>query len=73
MPPDESLADVIRKARSFGTPTYMRLADEVVRLRKALRYLMDVREVQCLSPVCKSGDFDEYCAYHRAMAALEEM
>lgn len=49
--------------------------EDITVLRDALSYLLETRhnepEEQCLSPICKSGDEDEYCAYHKGLAALE--
>lgn len=42
----------------------------VEQLRRALDYVLVTRKVNCASPTCKSGKYDDYCAYHRAKQAL---
>lgn len=41
-------------------------------LEAALRYMMETREVECVSPICAKDHTDEYCAHHKALAALAE-
>ena len=41
------------------------------RLKEALSYMIDVRNIRCFSVLCKSGHRDEFCAYHKAMAELK--
>ena len=39
-------------------------------LRNALEYMMQVREIKCVSPQCEEGNDDDSCAYHKAIRAL---
>lgn len=49
-----------------------RVTKREIKLLNAIKYLLVVRDIKCLSPLCGHGTVDTSCAYHEVRRAIGE-